>query len=94
MGMLLVEITEELTIGNAELAAPGEAMRIIDRDSTCAKRESLNYQVAGKDILRRLDGLIATGKAGFDHVRQFRDSVVMPQPRASAVCRRRPPALA
>jgi len=94
MGMLAVEITKEPIIGKAKLAAPGEPMRIIDRDSTCAKRESLNYQVAGKDILRRLDGLIAIGKGAFDHVRQFKDSVVMPQPRASAVGRRKPPSLA
>jgi hypothetical protein len=45
MGKLALEITEEPIIGNARLAAMGELMRISDIDSTCAKRESPNYQV-------------------------------------------------
>lgn len=52
----------------------GELMRISDIDSTCAKRESPNYQVAEKDILRCLGGLIGIDKVGFDHVRQFKNS--------------------
>jgi hypothetical protein len=74
MGKLALEITEEPIIGNAGLAAMGELMRISDIDSTCAKRESPNYQVAEKDILRCLGGLIGIGKVGFDHVRQFKNS--------------------
>ena len=74
MGKLALEITKEPIIGNAGLAAMGERMRISDIDSTCAKRESPNYQVAEKDILRCLGGLIGIGKAGFDHVRQFKNS--------------------
>ena len=74
MRNLAVEITEEPIIGNAGLAALGELMRISAIDSTCAKRESPNFQVAEKDILRCLSGLIGIGKAGFDHVRQFKDS--------------------
>lgn len=74
MGKLALEITEEPIIGNAGLAAMGELMRISDIDSTCAKRESPNYHVAEKDILRCLGGLIGIGKVGFDHVRQFKNS--------------------
>jgi hypothetical protein len=74
MGKLALEITEEPIIGNAGLAAMGELMRISNIDSTCAKRESPNYLVAEKDILRCLGGLIGIGKVGFDHVRQFKDS--------------------
>ena len=74
MGKLTLEITEEPIVGNAGLVAMGELMRISDIDSTCAKRESPNYQVAEKDILRCLGGLIGIGKVGFDHVRQFKNS--------------------
>ena len=74
MGKLTLEITEEPIVGNAGLVAMGELMRISDIDSTCAKRESPNYQVAEKDILRSLGGLIGIGKVGFDHVRQFKNS--------------------
>ena len=74
MGKLTLEITEEPIVGNAGLAAMGELMRISDIDSICAKRESPNHQVAEKDILRCLGGLIGIGKVGFDHVRQFKNS--------------------
>ncbi|QLA13167.1 IS1380 family transposase [Desulfolutivibrio sulfodismutans] len=74
MGKLALEITGEPIIGNAGLAAMGELMRSSDIDSICAKRESPNYQVAVKDSLRCLGGLLAIGKVGFDHVRQFKDS--------------------
>ena len=53
MGKLTLEITEEPIVGNAGLAAMGELMRISDIDSTCAKRESPNYLVAERDILRK-----------------------------------------
>ena len=46
MGKLTLEITEEPIVGNAGLVAMGELMRISDIDSTCAKRESPNYQIA------------------------------------------------
>jgi len=74
MGKLALEITGEPIIGNAGLAAMGELMRISDIDSVCAKRELPNCQIADKDILRCLGGLIGIGKVGFDHVRQFKDS--------------------
>jgi len=64
MGKQTIEITEEPIVGNAGLVAMGELMRISDIDSTCAKRESQNYQVAEKDILRSLGGLIGIGKVG------------------------------
>lgn len=51
MGKFALEITKKTIIGNAGLAAVGELMRISDIDSTCATRESSNYQVAEKDIL-------------------------------------------
>lgn len=78
MGKLTLEITEEPIIGNAGLAAMGELMRISDIDSVCAKRESPNHQVAERDILRCLGGLIGIGKVGFDHVRQFKDTDFFP----------------
>ena len=68
MGKLTLEITEEPIVGNAGLVAMGELMRISDIDSTCAKRESPSYQVAEKDILRSLGGLIGIGKVG---IRRF-----------------------
>jgi hypothetical protein len=89
MGKLALEITEEPIIGNAGLAAMGELMRSSDIDSTCAKRESPNYQVAAKDILRCLGGLIGIGKVGFDHVRHSRAANSSPQPWALVVCHRR-----
>jgi len=74
MNKWTLELTSEPIIGNAGLAAVGELMRISDIDSACIKRESTNHQVAEKDILRCLGGLIAIGKVGFDHVRQFKDN--------------------
>jgi hypothetical protein len=48
MEKLALEITGEPIIGNAGLAVVCELMRISGIDSSCAKRESPNYQVAEK----------------------------------------------
>lgn len=71
MSKLTIEMTREPIIGNAGLLAVAELIRISDLDAVCLHRESQNTQVAEKDILRCLAGLVSVGKVGFDHIRQF-----------------------
>ena len=79
MHKMTIEMTTEPIIGNAGLLAVAELIRISELDAVSLHRESLNMIVPEKDILRCLAGLIAIGKVGYDHIRQFTNDDFFPK---------------